>query len=153
MLDLNLPPCEINIKKEGENLIIFDRLRAKYVALTPEEWVRQNFINYLIEHKKYPPMLISNEMQIKVGKRIKRCDSVVYDNQLQPLAIVEYKAPSVSIAQKVFEQIARYNYVLKVPYLIVSNGLEHYCCRVDYHEQSIVYLREIPSYMELTGKL
>lgn len=92
MLELNLPPCEINIKKDGENLIVFDRLRAKYVALTPEEWVRQNFINYLIGHKGYPPMLIANEMQIKLGKRTKRCDSVVYDNQLHPLAIVEYKA-------------------------------------------------------------
>jgi hypothetical protein len=149
MLDLNLPPCEINIKKDGQNLIVFDRLRAKYVALTPEEWVRQNFVNYLIAYKKYPPMLIANEMQIKLGRRIKRCDSVVYDNQLQPLVIVEYKAPEVSITQKVFEQIARYNYVLKVPYLIVSNGMNHYCCQIDYEKQSIAYLEEIPSYEEL----
>lgn len=150
MFELNLPPCEINIKKDGENLTVFDRLRAKYVVLTPEEWVRQNFINYLIGHKGYPPMLIANEMQIKLGRRVKRCDSVVYNRQLQPLAIVEYKAPDVGITQKVFEQIARYNYVLKVPYLIVSNGMSHYCCEVDYNKQAIVYLQEIPSYEELT---
>ncbi len=149
MLDLNLPPCDIKIKKENDVLIVFDRLRAKYVALTPEEWVRQNFINFLIEHRNYPPMLIANEMQIKQGKRIRRCDSVVYDNQLNPLVIIEYKAPDVAITQKVFEQIARYNYVLKVPYLIVSNGLSHYCCHVDYENQSIAYLPDIPKYEEL----
>jgi len=149
MLDLNLPSSEIKIKKNGELLTVFDRLRAKYVALTPEEWVRQNFINYLIEHKSYPLMLMANEMQIRLGKQTKRCDTVVYDNKLTPLVIIEYKAPDVSISQKTFEQIARYNTVLKVPFLIVSNGLVHYCCRVDYEHQSIVYLKEVPEYGEL----
>jgi type I site-specific restriction endonuclease len=152
MLNLNLPPADIKIKKNGDQLTVFDPLRAKYVALTPEEWVRQNFVNYLVKHKHYPPMLIANEMQIKLNHRVKRCDSVVYDNTLAPLVIVEYKAPEVMITQKTFEQIVRYNYVLKVPYLIVSNGLTHFCCQVDYVRQSIVYLPDIPTYSELTRK-
>lgn len=149
MLNLNLPPCEIKIKKTEKGLRIFDSLRAKFVALTPEEWVRQNFVCYLINHKQYPPMLIANEMQIKVNSRIKRCDSVVYDNRMNPLVILEYKAPDVSITKQVFDQIVRYNYVLKVPYLIVSNGLRHYCCQVDYENQTTTYLQDIPVYGEL----
>ncbi|MFT4073279.1 MAG: type I restriction enzyme HsdR N-terminal domain-containing protein [Dysgonamonadaceae bacterium] len=149
MLNLNLPPCEIKIKKTEKGLRIFDSLRAKFVALTPEEWVRQNFVCYLINHKQYPPMLIANEMQIKVNSRIKRCDSVVYDNRMNPLVILEYKAPDVSITEQVFDQIVRYNYVLKVPYLIVSNGLRHYCCQVDYENQTTTYLQDIPVYGEL----
>lgn len=149
MLELNLPPCEIKLKKDGENIVVFDRLRTKYVALTPEEWVRQNFINYLIEHKGYPAALIANEMQIKLGKRVKRCDSVVYDNNIRPLAIVEYKAPDVPISQKTFEQISRYNYVLRVPYLILSNGICHYCCKVNYESQEMIFLQEIPQYEDL----
>lgn len=149
MLNLNLPPCEIKIKKTEKGLRIFDSLRAKFVALTPEEWVRQNFVCYLINHKQYPPMLIANEMQIKVNSRIKRCDSVVYDNRMNPLVILEYKAPDVSITEQVFDQIVRYNYVLKVPYLIVSNGLRHYCCQVDYENQTTIYLQDIPVYGNL----
>lgn len=149
MLNLNLPPCEIKIKKTEKGLRIFDSLRAKFVALTPEEWVRQNFVCYLINHKQYPPMLIANEMQIKVNSRIKRCDSVVYDNRMNPLVILEYKAPDVSITKQVFDQIVRYNYVLKVPYLIVSNGLRHYCCQVDYENQTTTYLQDIPVYGDL----
>lgn len=149
MLDLNLPPSDIKIKKEGEQLVVFDCLRNKFVSLTPEEWVRQNFVNFLISKKHYPSSLITNEMQIKSGKRVKRCDTVVFDKWLNPLVIIEYKAPSVNITQKVFEQIAHYNYVLKVPFLMVSNGLTHYCCRVDYQQQSISYLDDIPSFSQL----
>lgn len=148
MLELNLPPYSPKIKKT-DKLYIWDQIRTKYVALTPEEWVRQHFINYLITEKQYPASLIANETQISLNKQRKRCDSVVYDNKLNPLVIVEYKSPDVKITQEVFDQIARYNIVLKVKYLIVSNGLEHYCCSIDYENLSFEYLPDIPLYSTL----
>jgi len=129
--------------------MVLDRLRRKYVALTPEEWVRQHFINYLVTSKDYPQSLISNEIQISLNNRKKRCDSVVYDRELTPIVIIEYKAPDVNITQDVFDQIVRYNIVLKVKYLIVSNGLNHYCCKMDYDTQEFCYLPDIPRYGEL----
>ena len=152
MLELNLPPYTPKIKK-NDKLYIWDQIRSKYVALTPEEWVRQHFINYLITEKQYPASLIANETQISLNTQRKRCDSVVYDNKLNPLVIVEYKSPDVKITQEVFDQIARYNIVLRVKYLIVSNGLEHYCCRIDYDNLSFEYLSEIPLYGALEKRL
>lgn len=149
MLKLNLPPFAINVKKTEGKLSAFDRLRRKFVALTPEEWVRQHFINFLIEHKGYPESLIANEIQIDLNSQKRRCDSVVYNSELTPLVIVEYKAPEVNITQDVFDQIARYNIVLRVQYLIVSNGLNHYCCKIDYEKQTFEYLKDIPHYSEL----
>lgn len=149
MLKLNLPPFAANVKKIEGRLFIFDRLRRKFVALTPEEWVRQHFVNYLVIEKGYPLSLMANEMQINLNNRIKRCDSVIYDQRLQPLMIIEYKSPEVNITQEVFDQIARYNIVLKVDYLVVSNGLCHYCCRIDYDNQLFEYLPEIPQYQDL----
>lgn len=149
MLKLNLPPFNINVKKIDGKLSVFDELRRKYVALTPEEWVRQHFINYLITEKGYPRSLISNEIQINLNQQKKRCDTVIYSREPSPLVIVEYKAPEVIITQHVFDQIVRYNIVLKVQYLIVSNGLSHYCCKMDYMNQSFKYLPDIPSYNEL----
>ena len=149
MLNLNLPPFAINIKKVGAKLTVFDRLRRKFVALTPEEWVRQHFVNYLIEEKGYPQVLMANEIQINLNNQKKRCDSVVYDKELTPLVILEYKSPEVNISQAVFDQIVRYNIVLKVKYLIVSNGLNHYCCKMDYESQTFDYLPDVPAYNEL----
>lgn len=149
MFELNLPSFQANIKKTDGKLSIFDRLRRRFVALTPEEWVRQHFINFLICEKGYPETLIANEMQIDLNKQKKRCDSVVYDRQMQPLAIVEYKAPDVKITQEVFNQIATYNIVLKVNYLIISNGMEHYCCYIDYNKQTFTYLKDIPSFSDI----
>lgn len=151
MLELNLPPYNTKIKKT-DKVYIWDRIRSKYVALTPEEWVRQHFVNYLITEKQYPPSLIANEIQITLNKQHKRCDSVVYDNKLNPLVIVEYKSPDVKITQDTFDQIARYNIVLRVNYLIVSNGLEHYCCRIDYQNSTFEYLEDVPNYGELGEK-
>ncbi|MDR1881929.1 MAG: type I restriction enzyme HsdR N-terminal domain-containing protein [Prevotella sp.] len=151
MLDLNLPPFEINIKKTDGKLTVFDRLRRKFVALTPEEWVRQRFVNYLITEKGYPQALMANEVQISLNSRKRRCDSIVYDKTLLPLVIVEYKSPDVEITQAVFDQIARYNIVLKVKYLFVSNGLSHYCCLMDYEAQTFCYLAAIPMYNDLLG--
>ncbi|HCO67133.1 MAG TPA: hypothetical protein DIT04_05160 [Dysgonomonas sp.] len=145
MLRLNLPEFHPKIKKT-DRLYIWDRIRRKYVALTPEEYVRQHFINYLITEKSYPEALIANETQIDLNHQKRRCDSVVYNNQLTPLVIIEYKAPDVKITQEVFNQIVNYNIVLKVKYLIVSNGIEHYCCRMDYSDMSYCYLDEIPDF-------
>lgn len=149
MLELNLPPFDANVKKIEGRLSIFDPLRRKYVALTPEEWVRQHFVNYLIKDKLYPQSLIANEIQINLNNQKKRCDSVVYNRDICPLMIVEYKSPNVCITQEVFNQITNYNIVLKVPFLIVSNGLTHYCCKVDYESQEIQFLHDIPNYCDL----
>lgn len=149
MLELNLPSFDINVKKIGGKISILDPLRRKFVALTPEEWVRQHFVNFLLREKGYPAALIANEIQIDLNKLKKRCDSVVYNRDLSPLMIIEYKAPDVDITQQVFDQIVRYNIVLKVKYLIVSNGLNHYCCIMDYDKQSFKYLSDIPNYTDL----
>lgn len=149
MHELNLPPFGVKIKKTDSFLSVWDILRRKYVALTPEEWVRQHFINYLITEKGYPQSLITNEQQIMLNNTKKRCDSVVYNNELKPMVIVEYKAPDVKITQETFNQIVRYNMVLKVDYLIVSNGMEHYCCKIDYNNMSYSFLPEIPEYTTL----
>lgn len=149
MLNLNLPPFDIKVKKIDGRLSVFDKVRRKYVALTPEEWVRQHFVNYLVSEKGYPESLIANEIQINLNQQKKRCDTVVYDRDAIPLVIIEYKAPEVGITQNVFDQIVQYNIVLKVRYLIVSNGLNHYCCKVDYKNHTFAYLPDIPSYDEL----
>ncbi len=129
--------------------MILDVLRRQYVALTPEEWVRQHFVHFLIEHKGYPQALMANEVQVRLNNTKKRCDTVLYRRDLTARMIIEYKKPEVEITQKVFDQITRYNMVLKVDYLIVSNGIQHYCCRIDYKRNSYSFLREVPEYSEL----
>lgn len=149
MQPLNLPVFAPKVtEKEGKTLI-FDPIRRKYVALTPEEWVRQHFVNYLVTVKKYPKELLANEVLVKLNGTSKRCDTVAYNLFLAPLMIVEYKAASVKITSAVFDQIVRYNMVLKVNYLTVSNGLHHFCCRIDYEKQTYAFLKEIPDYSML----
>lgn len=149
MLELNLPPFEKKIIQNGDKAQIFDVIRKRYVALTPEEWVRQHFVHFLIEQKGYPLSHMSNEQQVKLNGMSRRCDTVLYDSSLQPLLIAEYKAPNIQITQKTFDQICRYNIVLKVKYLIVSNGMRHFCCKVDYDNNSYTFLPDIPAYEEL----
>lgn len=149
MLSLNLPEFEAKVSKKGGKPVIFDPLRCKYVALTPEEWVRQHFIHFLITEKKFPKELLANEITIDLNHTIKRCDTVVYNRFLAPIMILEYKAPNIAIKSSVFDQITRYNISLRVPYLIVSNGLHHYCCKIDYEKQSYAFLENIPLYDEL----
>lgn len=149
MYSLNLPTYEAKIRKNSNGLEIFDPLRRKYFALTPEEWVRQHFVNYLINYKNYPASLMANEAGIKLNSLTRRCDTVVYNNQLEPLMIIEYKESKVQITQNVFDQVVRYNTVLKVPYIVVSNGISHYCCRMNYEDQSFEYLTDIPEYQSL----
>lgn len=146
---LNLPsyPYKINVRKGKK--FIFDILRKKYVALTPEEWVRQHFVHLLVEHKGYPAGLLANEVQVCLNGCKRRCDTVLYDRELKARMIVEYKAPAVEITQTVFDQITRYNIVLHVDYLIVTNGISHYCCRIDYTNNSYTFLPHIPMFSEL----
>lgn len=128
---------------------IFDCLRSKFVALTPEERVRQSFVHYLINEKHYPAGLMGNEIPVNQNGRERRCDTVVFDRQGQPLMIVEYKAMSVPITQEVFNQIYRYNTVLRVRYLTVFNGKQLYCCRVDYATGKAQFLPDVPSYEDM----
>ena len=149
MPELNLPSFDKKvIQKEGKPFI-FDIIRRQYVALTPEEWVRQHFVHFLIGEKGYPQSLMANEVQLKFNGMSRRCDTVAYDRTLRPRVIVEYKAPTVNITQQVFDQICRYNMVLQVDYLIVSNGLVHYCCKVDNTTHTYTFLRDIPPYEEV----
>lgn len=149
MLPLNLPAFEVKIKDEGTKKQIFDVIRRKYVTLTPEEWVRQHFVHFLIEHLGYPQDLLANEVEVTLNGTSKRCDTVLYDRYLQARMIVEYKANDVPITQKVFNQIMRYNMVLRVEYLVVSNGIDHYCCKMDYLNNSYQFLQNIPKYSEI----
>ena len=149
MQQLNLPVYQFNIKKKDDGFIILDSLRKRLVTLTPEEWVRQNFVRYLIQEKKFPASLMNNEISITQNGIKRRCDTLVADMQGNALVIVEYKAPTIAISQKTFDQIVRYNMVLHANYLIVSNGLNHYCCKIDYDNNSYSFLKEIPSYSQL----
>lgn len=146
MLLLNLPKYETKITIRDGKKVIYDVLRRRYVALTPEEWVRQHFIHYLVEHRGYPITLMANEVLLNLNGTKKRCDTVLYRRDLSSRMIIEYKAPHIEITQAVFNQISRYNLVLKVDYLIVSNGLKHYCCKMDYINQTYVFLEDIPMY-------
>lgn len=149
MLSLNLPAFDAKIAARNGKNVIFDIIRRRYVALTPEEWVRQHFVHFLLAHKWYPQALKANEVQVQLNGTKKRCDTVLYRRDLTARMIVEYKAPEIEITQKVFDQITRYNMVLKVDYLIVSNGLQHYCCRIDYEHNSYTFLQDIPEYQNL----
>lgn len=146
MLTLNLPSYETKITRHDGKMQIYDAIRRCYVALTPEEWVRQHFVHYLIECKGYPATLMGNEVAITLNGTKRRCDTVVYDRALRPRAIIEYKAPEVKITKEVFAQISRYNLTLKVDYLIISNGLKHYCCKMDYSGNTFIFMNEIPEY-------
>lgn len=149
MYSLNLPSFDAKIRKNGSLMEIYDPLRRKFIALTPEEWVRQHFVNWLISDKEYPTSLMANEAGIKLNSLTRRCDTVVYNQHLDPLMIIEYKESNISITQDVFDQVVRYNTVLKVPYIVVSNGVNHYCCKMNYEKQSYDFLTDIPNYREL----
>lgn len=128
---------------------VLDILRQRFVALTPEEWVRQHFINFLITEKGYPSALLANEVELTVGDKHLRCDSVLFDSSLKPRMIMEYKAESIPITNKVLTQIATYNMLLHVSYLIVSNGNIHYCLHYNTDSSKWEYLPDIPNYNAL----
>ena len=145
-MEINLPPYEIKLREQNGHRQIFDFLRRRYVALTPEEWVRQHFVHFLVEHKGYPKGLLANEVELRIGEKKLRCDSLLYNKESQPQMIIEYKAPHIELTQRVFDQITAYNTLLHVDYLIVSNGLQHVCCRMDYEKNSWEFLQDIPNY-------
>jgi hypothetical protein len=146
---LNLPQYSFRIStKEGSEMIL-DPVRRKYVKLTPEEWVRQNFVQYLINEGKYPPGLLGIEVLFRFNKLKRRVDILVHDRSGKPVLIVECKSPDIEIDDKVFEQIATYNMNYKVPYLVVTNGLHHYACKIDHAAMKFEYLLVIPLYEDL----
>jgi type I site-specific restriction endonuclease len=134
------------MKTEQGSRQIFDPVRKKMVKLDPEEWVRQNLIQFLHIEKKYPTSLMAVEKGLTVNGLRKRFDILCYNNDSKPLLLVECKAPSVKISQSAFDQISIYNLQFKVPFLLVSNGLEHFCCQLDYQNNSYSFLSEIPDY-------
>jgi hypothetical protein len=150
MQRLNLPSYDFKIiEDENNKLQILDELRRKYVRLTPEEWVRQNFIKYIIEDREFPKGLIAIEMAVDISKNKNRCDVVCFNKEGKAVLIIECKAPKVKITKEVFDQAARYNMNLKTQYVIMTNGLNHYCCKVDYDKRSVTYLKEIPKFKEI----
>lgn len=152
MLQLNLPQYSFRIKKQNEKLVIFDSQRKRYVALTPEEWVRQNFIRFLIEEKGYPAAYLAIEKQLNMNGMKKRCDAILYNEHAQPFLIIELKAPNVAITQATFDQVAVYNAKLKVDFFIISNGIEHFCCKVNLETARYEFFPEIPDFNQIVTK-
>ena len=148
---LNMPDYSdrIRLRKQDEQLQIFDSIRGKWLVLTPEEWVRQNTIIYISDTLEAPMSRIANEVTINYNGLTKRCDSIIYDDYGNPLIIIEYKRTDVAITQCVFDQIAIYNLQLRVPYLIVSNGLQHLLCKVDFENRKYIFAQQWPKYNEL----
>ncbi|PKH52616.1 restriction endonuclease subunit R [Tenacibaculum sp. Bg11-29] len=146
MQKLNLPNYTFKLKSNENKTLIFDNLRKKDVVLTPEEWVRQHFVQFLIQEKNYPVSLISIEKQLIINNLKKRTDIVIFSPDGTPNIIVECKAPKIKIAQDTFDQIARYNLKLNANYLVVTNGLQHYFCKLDKEKETYIFLKDIPSY-------
>ena len=149
---LNFPLQKISLKREKGVVKIYDSSRHKYIVLTPEEYVRQQFVVYLQNYLHYPSSLIANEIGIELNGMKKRCDTVVFDSDGSIIMIIEYKAPEIQISQIVFDQVVRYNLILRARYLVVTNGLSTYCCRMDYKEHSYSFLKNVPEYTEIAGK-
>ncbi len=146
---LNLPPADLSIEHTGDSVTVLDPLRRRRVRLTPEEWVRQHFTSFLVNHMGYPAGLLGNEVALTLNGMTRRCDSVLYGLDRQPRMIVEYKAPTVALTQKVFDQVWRYNMVLRVEWLIVSNGLQHIVCHLDKESGTYAFQAQVPRYEEL----
>ena len=143
---LNLPAYPAKLREEGGKLFIFDELRKKQLVLTPEEWVRQHWIQHLIREKKYPRTLIRIEGGLRLNTMQRRSDLLVYNPQGEIILLAEFKAPHVKITEATFQQIANYNTVHRVPLLLVSNGLQHYYCRIDFDQQAFEFLDQLPDY-------
>ena len=144
MQELNFPKYTFRFKSSENKLAVFDEIRKKFILLTPEEWVRQNVVQYLLNEKKYPKSLTNVEKVIKVNDLTKRYDIVVYNPNGSIFLLVECKAPNIKITQETFNQIARYNLVLKAEHLMVTNGLDHYFCKMDFENEKYIFLEELP---------
>ncbi|MBJ2172718.1 type I restriction enzyme HsdR N-terminal domain-containing protein [Aureibaculum sp. A20] len=146
MVVLNLPKAELSIKSKENKQFIFDIIRKKNMVLTPEEWVRQHVVHYLINHLNYPKSIIAVEKQLTINTLKKRFDILVFNTKGNPEIIIECKAPKVKITQDTFDQIARYNLNLNAKYLMVTNGLNHYFCQMDSENEKYVFLEALPYY-------
>ena len=146
-VQLNLPPYPFKLSEQDGVIYVFDELRKKKLVLTPEEWVRQHFIQFLILRKKYPKTLFKLEGGLKLNSLQKRTDILIFNKEGKADILVECKATTVKIDQKVFDQAARYNMIHQVNYLLVTNGLEHYCCKMDYEQQTYSFIEELPIYL------
>ena len=146
MIQLNLPDFAFRIREQNNRQEIFDPVRKIFVALTPEEWVRQNFVQFLVQEKNIPQSMIGIEKEHTLYKMKRRSDILIFGNQGLPAMVVECKAPTIKISQKSFDQVARYNMILKVKYLVVTNGLQHFCCLIDFGKATYSFLEEIPDY-------
>ena len=146
MLALNFPTYNFKIKSIENKSYIWDEIRKKHIFITSEEWVRQHAIQFLIQEKKYPAMWMSIEKQFTINGQHKRADIVVYDKSLHPYIIVECKRPEIKITQETFDQIARYNLSLDAKYLMLTNGLQHFYCQMDFEQETYVFLESLPNY-------
>jgi len=146
METLNLPSYSFHTAEREDTSVIYDPIRQTYVRLTPEEWVRQHFVQYLIQELGVPAGLVAVEVPFRFEGQSWRADAVAHDQRGDPLLLVECKAPGVSIGQDAFDQGARYNLVLDAPYLVVTNGRTHYACRVDLATRDYAFLDDLPSY-------
>ena len=153
MKQLNLPTYSLKIKSGSDPGYIYDEFRKKYVRLTPEEWVRQNFAHYLVTEKGYPASRMMFEKSVHINKMSKRCDILVCNDTGSPVMIIECKAPEIKIGQATFEQVSIYNIAFRVEYLIITNGLQHYCCIVNFIEKTVNFLQEIPEYSNIRGSV
>jgi Type I restriction enzyme R protein N terminus (HSDR_N) len=151
MQKLNFPYSDVSLRLQGEQKRIFDKVRKKWMVLTPEEWVRQHLIIYLHQGKGCPLELMAVEKSLEYNGMVRRSDVVVYGRNSMPMLLVECKAPEIKITQKTFDQAAQYNMSLLVPYLLVTNGLEHFCCKIDHHVKSYHFLKEIPTFDEMSS--
>lgn len=152
MYKLNLPDFSPQTRQQDGRTEIFCTLRSRYVALTPEEWVRQCFVNFLTTHLGYHRELMANEVTLRVGIKTVRADTVIYSRSLIPRMIIEYKAPTVALTEKTFYQTLAYNSLLHVEYIVMSNGLQHIYCHIDYVNNRIEMLKNPPSWPQLQGK-
>lgn len=148
-MQLNLPVYAFRTTQKEGRTFIFDAHRRRWVKLTPEEWVRQHLVRYLIEEKHFPASLIAIERSLRFNQQDFRADVVVFSTAGKPILIVECKAPEVKITQKVFDQIVRYNFEFQVDFLIVTNGLSHFCCKIDKSNLTYEFLTEIPEYSQI----
>ncbi len=146
MQKLNFPTYSFRFKNSENKVSIFDAIRKKFILLTPEEWVRQHVVQFLLQDKKYPKSYINVEKLIKINDLSKRYDGVVFQPNGDIFLLIECKASEVPISQQTFDQIARYNLVLKAKYLMVTNGLNHYFCQMDFENEKYVFLKELPEY-------
>jgi hypothetical protein len=146
---LNLPPYPFRITDDKGQLFVFDEIRKKQIMLTPEEWVRQHFVQYLIKQKNYPRSLIKLEGGLKLNGMARRSDIVLHNSAGEKILLIECKAPYIPVDQKVFDQAARYNMVYRVPLLAVSNGLVHHCAKIDFEKNSYSFLKDLPDYKQL----